>query len=762
MKSWSWAIVSRCLTVAVVGFGLAAGGDEEPQLGRPTSSSPVAISSDDRFLWAVNPDNGSVSVLKVGGDVNRKVAEIAVGAEPQRVAITPDNRKVYVTNQRSGTLSVIDAETLRVVKTIKVGTEPLGCALTPDGERLFVANSSSDDVSVVETHADVVIRTIAGVGPKPSGVAVTGGPLGRNKVYVTQFLAQLRNDARSVEEKEGRDDGKEGRVTVIDAASGRVLKVVSLNPLADTGFKSNGSVLDRVPPTSPATFTFTTAAFPNLLQSIAIRGDRAYLPNTAASPNGPSRFNVNVQGFLSVFDTRLDVDSGQTINMNRGVDREPVGKRLFITNPVAAAFKRSGREGFVVAAAVNRLVRVVLDAAGTPTINAPTSDGDPGNVVRIEVGKNPQGVVLNSTDTRAYVMNYVSRDVSVVDISGDPSSYREIARLSSASLPAPGTLEAAIHRGHELFNTSVGPPGTVPESSPPAGRMSNFGWGSCFSCHPNGLTDGVTWMLGGPRQTVSMESTFQHPQPASCVLNANFAPMLPSCAQRMQNFSAGREEIGDLELNIRGLSGGQGLIARADGSQDPCVFSLRRPAGSTCPDGTDTTTGRSADLDAIVAYLAFGVRAPISPPAHGDVAGGRALFAQAHCQSCHGGPNWTRSRVDYTPPPAPSEIVDGQLVRFLFTVGTFDPDGFNEVRAGQTSILVAPGAAGFNIPSLLSVFAGAPYLHNGSAQGLEDVLENVTHRSTGTGGTDTLGDPNDREALAHFLRAIDASTPPFP
>jgi len=44
------------------------------------------------------------------------------------VAITPDNRKVYVTNQGSGTVSVIDTETRQVMKTITVGPEPLGRA----------------------------------------------------------------------------------------------------------------------------------------------------------------------------------------------------------------------------------------------------------------------------------------------------------------------------------------------------------------------------------------------------------------------------------------------------------------------------------------------------------------------------------------------------------------------------------------------------------------------------------------------------------
>jgi YVTN family beta-propeller protein len=756
MRNIRRAFLFAVVVAALVGstwLEKSSRGDAAHRLS-PTNSSPIAISHDDRFVWTVNPDNDSVSVLEVGGDVNTKIAEIQVGDEPRCVAITPNDRKVFVTNMASGTVSVIDALARQVIRTIQVGAEPFGCAITPNGTKLYVANSSSDSVSVINTSSERVIKTIENVGSKPRGIAITAEHRGNgnNKVYVTQFLAQLQDDARPVVEKEGRDDGKEGRVTVISAASDKVIGTTALDPLADTGFKSNGRTLD--PPvifdSLDATTQRATGAFPNLLQSIVIKGDRAYLPNTASSPNGPFRFNVNVQGFLSVMDTGLDVDSGQTINMNKGVQFESATTRLFITNPIAVAFKRNSNEGFVVSAATNRLVRVALDAAGTPTINAPTSAIDPGSIVRIEVGKNPQGIVFNSNDTRAYVMNRISRDVSVVNIgSASPS---EITRIAAASLPLSGTQEAIILRGHELFNTGIGPAGTVPESTPPAGRMSNFGWGSCYGCHPDGLTDGVTWMFpDGPRQTVSMESTFAHPQPAGATLNANGAPLLPSSHQRILNWSAVRDEVQDFELNIRAVSGGQGLIT--DGL---AVVNLTPTAN----------TGRSAELDTIAAYIAFGIRAPVSPLRGQDVSEGRSLFSAANCQSCHGGADWTRSRVDFTPPPGALEpITGGQLTRFLFPVGTFDSTAFNEFKAqgtAQTAIVAANGALGFNVPSLLSVFAGAPYLHSGLARTLEEVLENVTHRSAGTGGVDTLSSISDRQALARFLKSIDAQTPPFP
>jgi YVTN family beta-propeller protein len=735
----------------------------------PTRSSPIAITSDDRFVWSVNPDNNSVSVFNVANDQNQRVAVIPVGREPQCVAITPNDAKVYVTNMASGTVSVINAASRRVVKTIRVGTEPFGCALTPDGRRLFVANQSSDNVSVIDTSTDAVIRTIRGVGSHPHGIAITAN--GRT-VFVTQFLARLRPGNRPLSQSEGADDGREGRVTVIDAQNLRQTATVVLNPLAETGFLADGNTLAREPLT--LVFDNVTGAFPNLLESVTIRGNKAYVPGTCSSPNGPFRFNVNVQSCLSTIDVAQRREAFPTLNMNVGVQFEAPGKLLFNTNPFAVAFKRSRAEGFVALGATNRLLRVTLDAEGRPSINPPTAPGGVDNIVRIELkdpqeivrpdpndrigGKNPRGLVINSSDTRAYVMDFISRDVAVVDISGNnPANYKTIARIQSAPLPAPGSLAGIIQRGKQLFNTAIGPAGDSAFSTPPAGRMSNNGWGSCYSCHPQALTDGVTWMFpDGPRQSISMESTFEFGR----AVIRNGAPQLPQSHQRVLNWSAVRDEVQDFERNIRAVSGGGGLIRGIP----------EGPAGLLeVPDLVPVAnTGRSRDLDAIATYLAKGVRAPISPVNGGAaVTQGRQLFQRAGCQNCHGGRNWTISRVDFTPPPAADEIVDAQLIRFLCRVGTFNPNLFtngvgNEIRANQTENIAARGDLGFNVPSLISVFAGAPYLHSGAAPTLDAVLNNVTHRSAGRADhADVLTNPQDRQKVVQFLKSIDRSTQPF-
>src|SRR5262245_28770573 len=45
------------------------------------NSGPIALSSDDRFVWMVDPNDNAVTVVRVDGDVNQRVARLRVGVE---------------------------------------------------------------------------------------------------------------------------------------------------------------------------------------------------------------------------------------------------------------------------------------------------------------------------------------------------------------------------------------------------------------------------------------------------------------------------------------------------------------------------------------------------------------------------------------------------------------------------------------------------------------------------------------------------------
>jgi YVTN family beta-propeller protein len=711
----------------------------------PTTSQPLALSADGSLLIVANPDHDSVTLFEVGEDAHRRIGSTAVGREPNGVAILPNGSGAYVANTISGTVTVL-AVTLdnapTVIADIPVETEPYGLALTPNGTKLYVANARSNSVSVIDTQTNAVIQTIPNVGFEPRGLAITNDGDADDTdetVYVTQFLAL----PVAVGRLDGEDDSKVGLITVVSTATDAITATIVLTPLADTGFLAAGDAIARIPPGDER--IFPTGAYANQLNNIAIKGNFAYIPSTGSSPNGPVRFDVNTQSLLHVVDRSTNADTQQTINMHQAVAQQSNPSRLFITQPWAMAFKHTTNEAYVVSAASNIVVKILVDPdTGAATVqNDPL---DPSRVLQIRVGASPRGIVINASDTRAYIMNFISRNVTVLDLTQVPELV--VATLPSADLPAPGTLEDTIHIGKELFHTSIGvfdPP--APGQPPIVGRMSANGWGSCATCHPFGLSDNVVWIFAsGPRRSVP--------------LHADFDPSDPERAtQRVLNWSGIFDEEEDFELNIRNVSGGAGLIVLEDGmTPDPEVGAFDPANGNR----RQLTVRGVPAWDAIKAYEKFGIRAPISPvpKTNPDVVAGEALFRQANCQLCHGGPQWTSGLISFTPPPDPSLVLDGQLINELEQVGTFDPALLNEVRANAQPPL---GPDGFVPASLLSLFAfPRAFLHNGAVDSLAAVLENVTHRSAGVTGVDLLDDPELRRQLALFLLSIDASTPPIP
>jgi YVTN family beta-propeller protein len=553
----------------------------------------IATSGNDLFLVNVNPSANSVTVFLAHPRLPApvKYVEIGVGRDPSSVAIHPNNTTAYVANALDGTVSVVDLPGKRVTATFAVGVEPQGLVLSPNGTRLYVANASSNTLSVVNTATNAIVATVdlSPFGTSPRAVSVTNNGDTNDAdetIFVALFFSQLRPGKTATQETE--DDQREGRVVAISAATNTVLGApnpITLSPIASTGFNANGQLspgpgqVPAVPGDNPPNFNKTpTGAFVNQLAAVALHPTvgKAYVVSTGASPNGPQRFNVMSQGLLSVFDTttRTEVLAFQTdpnfrrtapLNMNQGINLGTTPTpRLFLTNPVAMAWRPNGADAWVAIQNSNLIVRVTIDANGIPTANNPLVAG-PSTLVRADLetvgaglipGKAPQGLVFNSTGTRLYVFNFISRSVTTVDVSNG-TAPAIIATAQASALPPVGSVDATALLGAELFFTGRGP----------QGRMSRESWGGCIVCHPNGRADSVTWHFdAGPRQTINLDGMFSKLNPAD---------------QRALNWSAVRDENHDFELNTRNVFGGQGLI------DDDRLFLAIGGASGTTP--TDTT-----------------------------------------------------------------------------------------------------------------------------------------------------------------------------
>src|SRR5712672_3599875 len=86
----------------------------------------------------------------------------------------PTGPLAYVTNERDGTVSVIDLVNGRTVSTIKVGARPRGIQLGPDSRTIWVALSyptnqsqGEDKIAVIDCDSEqIVAKYDAGTDPE--------------------------------------------------------------------------------------------------------------------------------------------------------------------------------------------------------------------------------------------------------------------------------------------------------------------------------------------------------------------------------------------------------------------------------------------------------------------------------------------------------------------------------------------------------------------------------------------------------------------
>lgn len=115
-------------------------------------SHMVHFSPDASRLYVPNIGSGTVTVMNV--ESMEVVDHIEVGPGPEGVAVHPLDGTIYVANQEDGTLFIIDPETHERRYTLRLGDTPVRATFTHDGEYCLVANRLSDELSVIAHRWD--------------------------------------------------------------------------------------------------------------------------------------------------------------------------------------------------------------------------------------------------------------------------------------------------------------------------------------------------------------------------------------------------------------------------------------------------------------------------------------------------------------------------------------------------------------------------------------------------------------------------------
>jgi len=766
--------------------------EEDPAvevLPRPSKSGTIDLNPDDSLVAMTNPEGGSVSIFRATDDV--RTAIVPTGKEPSSLVFHPDGKTLFVANRADATVvRIINVDgTPEVKERVDVGSEPTGLALSPTGAKLFVAEFAEGRVSVIDTKTMTVVGTID--APKnPRALAITNDgdeDDGDELLVVPEFYGE------PVPGKEARDDGRVGRIRIYEVGTLAPKTPILLQPI-DSGFAPDGS-----PDGTPTTMTS-----PNQLYSVAIRAGKAYVTSVSASPERPIKFNTNVQPVVYVADlatsTELRSNVG-TVNLAVKVRAKipATGTRFFLADMVDIAFfgQSDGEVAYTVARGADVIQRIIFNEALGTDIG--------GQRVQIDVFgapagsaqgcKNPIGAVAGHQASKMFVNCWVTRQLGVINLSD------QLLVKTVESTPQPTDEEAVINDGRRVYFTG-------------RARWSREAWNSCASCHPDGLSDNVTWIFGtGPRQTTSMDGSFSKGPGEQ--------------KQRVFNWTAVNDELHDFERNTRDTAAGLGAITSAiaggtcgnlaEEVRDPAELLAATQLGEPVKELQDRQINCTRDWEKMEKWVRT-IRPPRAPRTldAASVQRGAKLFStdtsanNGNCVKCHGGPGWTASRRFYTPEggatgrnaqllteafarPAlwpvewnahsvqiaaqPAGVDPGfagpvpvaQVACVLRNVFTFGVPGdvtatdALEQRAapfGTTPSFRAQGAGGYNIPSLYGLSVGAPYLHHGQAPTLLALLEDSAWSAHLKAGNPNFApSAGERQDLMNYLLSIDATTP---
>lgn len=131
----------------------------------------IAVSQDGLRLYAADyqsAPSGRVWAIDTAlmGSPSAVVATVTVGPNPFGIAVTPDNKHVYVSNSGGNTVSVIDATTVSSGASspmVTVGNSPQGVSVSSDGSTVFVANWGSGNLTAISVATNAT-RSIAPAG----------------------------------------------------------------------------------------------------------------------------------------------------------------------------------------------------------------------------------------------------------------------------------------------------------------------------------------------------------------------------------------------------------------------------------------------------------------------------------------------------------------------------------------------------------------------------------------------------------------------
>jgi DNA-binding beta-propeller fold protein YncE len=365
--------------------------------------------------------------------------------------------------------------------------EPVGIAFAGN-DKAYVALSSENQIAIVNVATREVEKRLTIPAQDPRAIAVRGGML-----YVIPFESNNKTQLSG-----GAGDKIDGDLVTFDAweHSVKFNNVLSIGHVLD--IVKHPKVPDRdlfVFDTETDELVETVDTLGTLLYGLAVDSKgRVFIAQIDARNDANGRAGTKKHG-LAELENRAFLNRITTVRFKHGSragtvasDREKPGARVnpeveFIDlEPLPPQHPEKGNAlatPFAIEISDDDSTLVVSAAGSDKLFTVDTATGEVRG--RVEVGAVPRGIALENSASgkpaQAWVLNAVDNSVSLVDMS--VSARPQVVDTIQLQDPT----HPVVKRGRIAFETA---------------SASTTGTFSCASCHPDGHTDQLLWVLKTP------------------------------------------------------------------------------------------------------------------------------------------------------------------------------------------------------------------------------------------------------------------------
>ena len=441
--------------------------------------SPIVISEDKVFVANTPCDTIEVLDAKSGGLLRR----IPVGLDPVSLAIRPDGRELWVSNHVSDSVSVVDLDPskrtfMHVVATVQDidpaskatrFDEPMGIAFASNS-KAYVALSSENKIAVVDVATRKVTKSLQIRAQDPRAIMVRN-----DRLYVIPFESNNKTQLSGGYKIDGKlvtFNAHEHSIANNNALSlGHVTDIVKHPLVPDRDLFVFDVKTDKL--------IETVDTLGTLLYGMTVDSKgTVFVAQTDARNDANGLAGTKKHG-LKELGNRAFLNQVTRVRFEGGEARKPEFLNLEPLPPENPADGMALATPFAIEVSGDDST-LFVSAAGSDKVFS--MDAKSGKVLgRVKVGAVPRGIALSPAPggkpKRAWVLNAVENSLSVLDVS-NPKSLRVVR-----TIPLEDPTHPDFKAGRIAFNNA---------------DFSSTKSFSCASCHPDGHTDQLLWVLKTP------------------------------------------------------------------------------------------------------------------------------------------------------------------------------------------------------------------------------------------------------------------------